>query len=207
MNKFNLRYVEPSGFITVCVILGLIIYLSNKYINNHWGISFSVVAITTGVFVLINNYLWNIAPFSWLYCTPDFSGRFEGTLNYEFRNDNSEKVVGELDHIKIIVQNGSDIVVNSWTKMKDGAMSSKSTSIEASIVKEKDGTFTLIYNYLNDGNFELDFSPYYGTEVLKLIKNGNKKALQGKYYTDRLPWQTKGKITLEHKSNNLTHDI
>ena len=30
-------------------------------------------------------------------------------------------------------------------------MSSKSTSIEASIVKEKDGTFSIIFNYLNEG--------------------------------------------------------
>lgn len=207
MDKFNLRYVKPSGFITVCVILGLLLYLSNNYINNHWGVSFSVVAITTGFFVFINSYLWNVWPFSWLYYTPDFSGRFEGTLNYEFRNDNSEKVLGQLEHIKIITQNGSDVVVNSWTKKKDGSMSSKSTSIEASIVKEKDGTFSLIYNYLNEGNFEIDFCPHYGTEVLKLIRNGKNKFLHGKYYTERLPWQTRGKIVLEYKSNNLTHDI
>ena len=97
--------------------------------------------------------------------------------------------------------------MNSWTRKTDGEISSKSTSIEASIVKEKDGTYSLIYNYLNEGNLEFDFSLHYGTEVLKLVKNDSKVNLVGKYYTERLPFQTKGRIQLEHKSNNLTHEI
>lgn len=207
MDKFNLRYVRATGFITICIILALLLYFSNKYISNHWGISFSVFAVTTGLFGFVNSYLWNIRPFSWLYSVPDFSGRYEGTLNYEFKNEKSEKVSGELEHIKIVAQNGSDIIVNSWTKKTDGSMSSKSTSIEASIVKEKDGTFSLLYNYLNEGNFELDFSPHYGTEVLKLVRDGENMVLVGKYYTERMPFQTKGKIQLKYKSNKLTHEI
>tara|TARA_R110002012_G_scaffold321986_1_gene553164 strand:+ start:1837 stop:2460 length:624 start_codon:yes stop_codon:yes gene_type:complete len=207
MDKFNLRYVKPSGFISACIILALLLFLSNKYISHHWGVSFSVFAIATALFGLINSYLWNIKPFSWLYTVPDFSGRYEGVLLYEFKNELSEKISGKLQHIKVITQNGSDVVVNSWTRKPDGEMSSKSTSIEASIVKEKDGTFSLIYNYLNDGNFEPGFSPHYGTEVLKLVKNGDKVNLVGRYYTERLPFQTKGRLQLEYKSNNLTHEI
>ena len=144
-------------------------------------------------------------PFSWLYWIPDFSGTYSGTLLYEHRNDKCEKIKDELEHIKVITQNGSDIVINSWTKRKDGSMSSKSTSIEASIVKEKDGTFSIIYNYLNDGNFELDFCPHYGTEVLKLIENKDGKHLIGKYYTERIPYQTKGKIDLKFLNKKTNH--
>lgn len=206
MDKFNLRYLKPGAFIMICAILALTLFAGNKYIQNHWGVSVSVFAVISTIFGIANNYLWNIRPFCWMYSVPDFSGRYEGTLLYEFRNEKCESVSDTLEHIKVINQNGSDIVINSWTKKKDGGISSKSTSIEASIVKEKDGTFTLLYNYLNEGNFELNFCPHYGTEVLKLVKNGEGNHLVGKYYTERMPFQTKGKIDLKLKNKKLYHE-
>jgi hypothetical protein len=206
MEKYNLRYLKPSAFIFICVVLGVSLIAANNYINSHWGISVSVFAVIGALFGIINSYLWNKKPFCWMYNVPDFSGRYEGTLYYEFRNEKCEVVSGMLEHIKVVTQNGSDVVINSWTKQKDGAMSSKSTSIEASIVKEKDGTYSLIYNYLNDGNFELGFSPHYGTEVLKLIENGEGKHLVGKYYTERLPFQTRGKLDLKLTNKKMYHE-
>lgn len=206
MEKYNLRYLKPSAFIFICVVLGVSLIAANNYINSHWGISVSVFAVIGALFGIINSYLWNKKPFCWMYNVPDFSGRYEGTLHYELRNEKCEVVSGMLEHIKVVTQNGSDVVINSWTKQKDGAMSSKSTSIEASIVKEKDGTFSLIYNYLNEGNFELGFSPHYGTEVLKLIENGDGKHLVGKYYTERLPFQTRGKLDLKLTNKKMYHE-
>lgn len=206
MEKYNLRYLKPSAFIFICVVLGVSLIAANNYINSHWGISVSVFAVIGALFGIINSYLWNKKPFCWMYNVPDFSGRYEGTLYYEFRNEKCEAVSGMLEHIKVVRQNGSDVVINSWTKQKDGAMSSKSTSIEASIVKEKDGTFSLIYNYLNDGNFELGFSPHYGTDVLKLIESGEGKHLVGKYYTERLPFQTRGKLDLKLTNKKMYHE-
>lgn len=206
MEKYNLRYLKPSAFIFICVVFGVSLIAANNYVNSHWGISVSVFAVIGALFGIINSYLWNKKPFCWLYNVPDFSGRYEGTLYYEFRNEKCEVVSGILEHIKVVTQNGSDVVINSWTKQKDGAMSSKSTSIEASIVKEKDGTFSLIYNYLNDGNFELGFSPHYGTEVLRLIENGEGKHLVGKYYTERLPFQTRGKLDLKLTNKKMFHE-
>ncbi|MBK8448505.1 MAG: hypothetical protein IPL42_00175 [Saprospiraceae bacterium] len=206
MEKFNLRYLKPSAFIFICVVLGVALFAANKFINSHWGISVSVFAVIGGLFGIINSYGWNVRPFSYMYFVPDFSGRYEGTLLYEFRNEKCETVTDTLEHIKVIVQNGSDIVINSWTKKKDGTMSSKSTSIEASIVKEKDGTFSLLYNYLNEGNFKLGFCPHYGTEYMKLIENGNGKHLVGKHYTERMPFQTKGKLDLKFTSKQLYHE-
>ena len=206
MEKHNLRYLKPSAFIFICVVLGISLITANNYINSHWGISVSVFAVIGALFGIINSYLWNKKPFCWMYNVPDFSGRYEGTLYYEFRNEKCEVISGLLEHIKVVIQNGSDVVINSWTKQKDGAMSSKSTSIEASIVKEKDGTYSLIYNYLNDGDFELGFSPHYGTEVLKLIENGEGKHLVGKYYTERLPFQTRGKVDLKLTNKKMYHE-
>lgn len=206
MEKFNLRYLKPSAFIVMCAMLALALFAANKYVLAHWGVSFSVFAIIGGLLGFVNSYLWNVKPFSWMYSVPDFSGRYEGTLLYEFRTEKCEVITDTLQHIKVIVQNGSDVVINSWTKKKDGTMSSKSTSIEASIVKEKDGTFSIIFNYLNEGNFELGFAPHYGTEILRLVENGEGKHLVGKYYTERLPYQTKGKIDLRFKNNELYHE-
>lgn len=206
MDKFNLRYLKPGAFIFICAVLALALFAANKYIQNHWGISVSVFALIGGIFGIVNSYLWNVKPFSWMYSVPDFSGRYEGTLLYEFRDEKCETISDKIEHIKVIVQNGSDIVINSWTKKKDGSISSKSTSIEATIVKEKDGTFSLLYNYLNEGNFELNFCPHYGTEVLKLVENGEGKHLVGKYYTERMPFQTKGKIDLKFTSKQLYHE-
>ena len=206
MEKFNLRYLKPSAFIFICAVLALALFFANKYIQHHWQISFSVIAVMGFLFGLINRSLWNIRPFSWMYWAPDFSGRYEGTLVYEFRNEKCETVSATMEHVKVIVQNGSDIVINSWTKKLDGTLSSKSTSIEANIVKEKDGTFSLIFNYLNEGNFQLGFSPHYGTEVFKLIENGDGKYLIGKYYTERLPYQTKGKIEMKYINKILHHE-
>jgi len=188
------------------VLLCIALIAANKFINTHWGVSVSVFAIIGGLFSIVNNYLWNVRPFSWMYFVPDFSGRYEGTLRYEFRNEKCETITDTLEHIKVIVQNGSDVVINSWTKKKDGTMSSKSTSIEASIIKEKDGTFSLLYNYLNEGNFELGFCPHYGTELMKLIENGEGKHLVGKYYSERMPFQTKGKLDLKFTSKQLYHE-
>lgn len=206
MEKFNLRYLKPSAFIFICVVLGVSLIAANNYVNSHWGISVSVFAVIGALFGIINSYLWNKKPFCWMYNVPDFSGRYEGTLYYEFRNEKCEVVSDMLEHIKVVTQNGSDVVINSWTKQKDGAMSSKSTSIESSIVKEKDGTFSLVYNYLNDGNFELGFSPHYGTDVLKLIENGEGKHLVGEYYTARLPFQTRGKLDLKLTNKKMYHE-
>lgn len=206
MEKFNLRYLKSSAFIFICVLLGISLFAANKFINSHWGISVSVFAVIGGIFGIINKYLWNVKPFSYMYSVPDFSGRYIGTLEYEFRNEKCEVISDTLEHIKVIVQNGSDVVINSWTKKNDGTTTSKSVSIEASIIKERDGSYSLIYNYLNDGNTELALAPHYGTEVIKIVNNSEGKHLVGYYYTNRIPIQTKGKVDLKFISKELYHE-
>lgn len=203
MEKFNLRYLKPGAFIIACAVLALTLFIANKYLTSHWSISFSIFAALSGIFAFINIYLWNIKPFCWLYAVPDFSGRYTGQLTYEYRNENGVMVSDTLDHIKVVRQNGSDITINSWTKTKE-KKSTESKSIEASIVKENDGTFKIIYNYINEGNS--GFAPHYGTEVLKVIENGEGKYLKGKYYTERLPFQTKGTIDLKYINKNYSHE-
>ncbi len=207
MEKFTLRYFKPSAFIILVGVLVLLLYLANQYISEHWGISFAVFASILSAIKFIDGKLWNKWPFKFLYSIPDFSGRYEGFLESEYRNTNCERVTKKLKYIKIIVQNGSNIVVNTWTKKDDGAMSSKSTSINASIIIERDGSFSLLYNYLNDGSNDPDLYPHYGTETVSLIENGEGKHLIGRYYTERKPFQTKGTIKMKFINKDLSHEI
>ena len=110
-----------------------------------------------------------------MYSVPDFSGRYEGTLLYEFRNEKCEVISETLGHIKVIVQNGSDVVINSWTKKKDGTMSSKSTSIETSIVKEKTEPF-LSSLITSMKEFWARFCTTLRDWNFKISKNGDGKA-------------------------------
>jgi len=206
MENFNFRYVKTQALITIIAIFAAALFAINKYLSAHWGLSFSVFAVLGFLFGLINNFLWNVRPCSWMYNVQDFTGRYEGTLRYEFRNEKCELITDSLEHIKVIKQNGSCIVINSFTRKKDGTLSSPSVSKEASIVKESDGTFSLIYHYLNEGNSELGYPPHYGTEILKLIEKDNIKYLVGRYYTERLPFSTKGKIDLTFKNKKLHHE-
>ena len=206
MEQFNLRYLKPQGFIILCGILFIGLYLSNKYISSHWGVSVSIFAIGSGIFGFINNKLWNKRPFKRMYWATDFSGKYEGMLEYEYFNEKAEKVSGKMTHIKVIRQNGSHIVVRSWTKKEDGSISSPSKSLVANIVKDEDGTYSLIYNYRNEGCSELGYSPHYGTEVLELLKDSDGTHLIGKYYTERLPHQTKGRINLTLTSKKLVNE-
>lgn len=206
MDKLNFRYVKAQALIVMIAIAAAGFFTANKYISDHWGISFSVFAVLGFLFGLINNYMWNLKPCKWMYDVPDLTGRYEGSLKYEYRNEKCEVISDTLEHIKVIKQNGSTIVVNSFTRKKDGKLSTASVSKDASIIKESDGTYSLLYNYLNEGNSELGFSPHYGTEVLKLIEKDNTKYLVGKYYTERLPFGTKGKIDLTFKNKNLHHE-
>ena len=85
MEKFNLRYLKPGSFIVICAVLALALFSANKYVNSHWGVSFSVFALISGLFAFVNRYLWNKKLFSWMYSVPDLSGRYVGTLLYELK--------------------------------------------------------------------------------------------------------------------------
>lgn len=200
MEQFNFRYFKPSFGITFIIILGLLLTVTNNYISSHWGATFSVFAIASGLLTFINNSLWHVPPFSLLYSIPDLRGEYVGELSYEFRNENNEIITGTLKHVKKIHQNGSQIVVNTQTMRADGQQSSQSQSQEASVVKGVDGKYSIVLTYLNKGDSSQKFSPHYGTEVLEILENQSKISLNGVYYTDRQPFQTKGKISVTQTS-------
>lgn len=205
MQKDFLKYYHPQFFIGLVVLSFALIYLAKESLE----LSISVFGILTLLITLITKYLWKHKPFKWLFWIDDFSGRYEGTLVYQYQDENGSLQTGELEHIKVISQTGSQITVSSFTKKADGTLSSPSVNKGMYVEMTQDEQhFTLVYNYLNEGSKEQGFSPHYGTEVIKFIKNGKGKTLSGGYYTDRTPYQTKGEFKdLKWINNNQTHDF
>jgi hypothetical protein len=139
----------------------------------------------------------------------DFSGRYEGVLTYQYRDNEGNIQTGTLPHVKIINQNGHRITVSSFTIKPDGTKSSLSVNKGMHVEKTEDEQhYRLIYSYLNDGSKEQGFPQHYGTEVIKFLKRGKKKVLSGGYYTEREPFQTKGEFSeLKWVSNDLNHEF
>ena len=205
MTNDFLKYYKPSALITVIAILSIAFFLG----AHHWKISVSVISLVTGVLVLTDIWLWKYKPLAWLFWTQDFSGRYEGFLEYEYRDENCNILKDKLRHVKIISQTGSKICVYSFTWKKDGTPSTSSVN-KGMYVEPIDGGihYQLMYNYLNDGSNDLGFPPHYGTEIMKFSNDEGKKEIFGRYYTERLPYQTRGKFTeMKWVSNNMKHDF
>lgn len=205
MSNGYLKYYKPSVLIGLVAFLGIAIYFAKDY----WHLSVSVVGIISLILLAIDNWLWKTKLFSWMFWVDNFSGRYEGFLEYEYRDEYCNVKKGKLKHVKIVHQSGGKISVFSFTIKEDNTPSSLSES-KGMFVEKMNGEkhYQLIYTYLNDGNSELKFPPHYGTEIIKFIRNGKTKELSGRYFTERLPFSTKGKfLELKWVSNNQSHDF
>jgi len=191
----------PPLLLGLCALLWLA--------KDHWHLSISILGILSALLIVISTYLWKFPPFKYLFWVDDFSGRYEGMLQYQFKDDEGNQKSGMLKHVKLVNQNGHRITIHSFTIKEDGSKSSLSVNKGMHVEKTPDEKhFSLIYNYLNDGNTEQGFPPHYGTEVVKFIKNKNEKKLSGGYYTNREPFQTKGEYKeLKWVSNDLSHEF
>ncbi|MBB3123789.1 hypothetical protein FHS04_001292 [Mesoflavibacter sabulilitoris] len=205
MEKDYLKYYHPQFLIGLAIVGFVLIYLAKE----SFGLSISVFGALTLLITLITKYLWQYKPFKWLFWIDDFSGRYEGKLVYQYKDNNGNLQTGELEHIKIVSQSGSKINVSSFTKKADGSLSSPSINKGMYVETTQDGQhYNLIYNYHNEGSTEQGFPPHYGTEVIKFINDGNEKKLSGRYFTNRSPYQTKGEFKdLKWVSNNKRHDF
>tara|TARA_R110002050_G_scaffold158381_5_gene287689 strand:- start:12116 stop:12745 length:630 start_codon:yes stop_codon:yes gene_type:complete len=204
-----LKYYHPS----VVVVLSIAVAGALVFLKEHFAVSLSILGITTLTLTSIASFTWKREwlkkVFILLFWVDDFSGRYEGYLDYQYRDDNGELHKGRLKHVKIINQSGSRITVFSFNIKDDGTKSSVSVSKGLDVSKTEDGHhFRITYFYQNDGCSERGFPPHNGTEVIKFIKRKNNKQLTGGYYTDRQPFQTKGEIKdLKWVSNELNHDF
>ncbi len=204
MNNSFFRFYKPTFLNSLLAFAGILIFIFNKWCGTNWGFTIPM-SIIVGFLTVNNSYLWKYKPFSYLFWFKDFSGRYEGFIQYEYRDENCNLKKGRLKHIKIIHQNGHSVTVKSFTYRENGEPSTPSESIDVSIKKGEDDNFMLSYTYLNEGNSALGFPPHYGTEVIKFIDDES-KTLSGHYYTNRLPFSTRGEFKdLKYIDNNLKH--
>lgn len=199
------RYYKPSVLVIIVAVMAILFFLA----IHHWHLSASFISMITMVLLVIDVWLWRYKPFAWMFWTHDFSGRYEGFLEYEYRDENCNVLKDRLKHVKIISQSGSKICIYSFTWKKDGTESTSSVNKGMYIEKLDGGIhYQLIYNYLNDGNNDLNFSPHYGTEIIKFSEENDVKEIFGRYYTERLPYQTRGKfVDMKWVNNSMKHDF
>ncbi len=204
MKNDYLNYFKPN------VLIALIVFTTTGLlaIKIHWGIPLATVAVNMSILKIISTKIWSKKWINWMFWVDDVSGRYEGTIKYQFIID-GKTTSGTKKHVKLIVQNGFRLKATSFTMEEDGSQSSPSSNIGMHIQKTLDDKhFELIYNYLNSGNTSKGFQPHYGTDYLKIItdQNGNQK-LSGNYFTDRDP-QTRGVyINMKKVSNDLFHEF
>lgn len=184
------------------------IYMLLGLAKENWHLSISIFAVLSTFIMAITTFLWKFFPFKYLFWVDNFSGRYEGILQYHFTDNDGNQRTGQLKHVKIVKQNGHLITIHSFTIKDDGSPSSPSENKGMYIEKTNCGNhFNLIYNYMNQGSTENGFPPHYGTDVLKFIRIGKDKILTGCYYTNRNP-QTKGFYKeLIWVSNDLNHEF
>lgn len=205
MNNLNFRYYNAQyfiGFILICgtlinLILSTFLPKMGNWLNYYQFPATGLILIA--LLILIDKYLWKYKCFSWLISVPNLQGRYEGALHFTHPTNGKKS---DLKCIMTIHQTASKIVVNTFFITEEGNKSSRSTSKVASIVKNTDDTYSLIFTYENRGNG--DFQPHYGTNVLQFIEND--RVLNGNYYTNRIP-QTKGEIGVEYVSEKLHQEF
>ena len=205
MTNDFLKYYKPSIIIAVIAVLAITIYLG----VNYWKVSISIISLITLFLTLNDLILWKYFPFSLMFWTHNFSGRYEGFLEYEYIDENFNTVKDRLKHVKVISQTGSKISIYSFTWKKDGSPSTSSVNKGIYVEKIEGGIhYLLIYNYLNDGSNDIGFPPHYGTEIIKFSEENNLKEIFGRYFTERSPHQTRGKfLDMKWINNSMKHDF
>ena len=202
MDNGYFKYYKEKLLISLLVSLGILIFLAKDY----WKLSVSIIALISSLLFIIDKWLWKMKVFKHLFWVDDFSGTYKGSIEYELADSNGIIQKGKLKQKKVIHQTGSRIKIWTFTIKDDGSKSSESESIAISVKKLDGKQYQLIYSYENKGNSEL--APHYGTEIIKFIRKKDNKYLSGKYFTERLPYQTKGTFTdMKWISNSQTHEF
>lgn len=132
----------------------------------------------------------------WLCQTPDLRGRWEGEIN---RGDKR----GPHKFILEIRQTLEHIQCETYSSR------GCSNSFMAGIVSDPQSErFKLIYYWIGKAGILEEHELYepglfYGTTILDYIKGKKKRSLEGEYFTNRSPKQTKGTLKLKWAGYNL----
>lgn len=203
MKNGYFKFYKPQSLLMIVLLLGVIIYFSNKLFSSHFGITIiSILGGLTFLLGLIDKYLWKSIPFRWCFWVRNFSGRYEGRI--DFFNPISKQKEYKKCSMEIF-QTGSKIKLFCYFQKMGGNENTKSISLNENIVKKENEPFSLIFNYQNFGNQD-SFQPHYGTNILEYFENDQGQFLKGVYFTNREP-QTKGDMRLKFISKQYKHEF
>ena len=212
MRKDYFRYYKPGMLISVILILSFL---------SGWTITFlsqiidkipecsdfkppTVSAIIMGIFVILDKYGLKTPLIKKLFWVSNISGRYEGEIKYKNPITQEEETKPCAVEIK---QTASFVKVKSYFEFnnENNKEKTESFSLVSSIIEDEDGSQELVFTYYNKGKRGL--APSNGTNILKILKQKDGKTiLDGVYYTDREPNQTKGEMRVEYKSNKLKNE-
>lgn len=192
--KLSLKYMKSGAVVSILLLTGVVAHFVADQLALRTGLVVSFVAIGTLFFGLLNAYLWHLPLIKYCYDFPDMRGSYSGKIISTYRNDKNELITQEYRTERVISQNGYEVVIKTRVMKPDGTISSTSVGHEANVFLEDDHTVKLEFTFKNEGDALQGFPPHEGTEVLRYSKKDG--AIEGYYYTNRLPYQTNGKIYL-----------
>ena len=189
--------VVLSGIIAVIVFALLLLAMSNITLEAILKaiMRFTVVVtVLTGFWWWLENYGWYQIPLlgKLIRDWPNLNGRWVGTIDRDGPDSKHEFVLE-------VFQTLTTLSCTTYTN------SGGSSSSVAMITNSEDGQQSfLVYVWLGgtDGKVKKSKSGlFYGTTSLKLSGfDENSRCLNGEYWTNRTPYQTKGTLKLTFKS-------
>jgi hypothetical protein len=186
--------MKLGAVISVLLLSGVLANTVADYLQLQFNIVLSFISIGTAMFGLLNLVLWHWPIICYMYEFPDMRGKYEGTLQYSYRDEKNITQNGEMKVLRDVDQNGYGVFFRTTFYKPDGSISSISTAHEVDVFVEDSNTVQLTFTYKNEGDPAQNFAPHHGTEVLRFNKEHG--TITGHYYTNRIPFQTKGSISL-----------
>lgn len=196
MHNLSVRYMKTGAVVSFLLVVGVLAHFVSDYFQFYGVITVSFITLGTLALTIFNLWLWNKPIISSMYEYPDMSGIYEGTINYVYQDASGKIMTGSSIAQREISQNGSGLFIRSTIYQPNGEVSSVSTSHHVELNKEGPKSIKLIFHFHNEGSATQGYPSHDGTEILRFTSDNGKKHLSGSYYTNRVPYQTKGTIDL-----------
>lgn len=207
-NHWKLTQIQKSliivvlwGFGIILLIVTLVFKITIDYDVLSWIIS--IISIILGIFLaLVERVLWKTQimklPFLEDYWTPNLEGRWEGTL-----------VKGIEKHPFVIEIKQSFTNISCITYSSHSSSSTCATEI---LYDDQLKSYQLIFYWHGATTTvqenTVDVNKFEGFTVLNIIiQSGRVTKLQGSYFTNRQPKQTRGTLTLEFRQKELKNSF
>ncbi len=147
-------------------------------------------------FWIFNNYIWKLPWVRKILDTPNINGRFEGKLVSTFTETKEQN--GTYPIAIEIKQTLTSICVYLYTER------SCSYSVIASVCKNNNGNYELVYLYQNKTaamNTDADMRDHHGCAYLEIFQDG--KSLIGNYFNNPRERGRYGKITISKVATKI----